>query len=258
VKRILTGGIVLLSLLCAVQWHRNQQVPDNLLPVPSGTMTPAARPAQIKTITYNGSVYAYDTIRATPDSVTLLPNFNTQKDFRTLLTDHTCENGINGGFYNIDKTPLGLFLTENTLLFRQIPSTFFNGYFWIDTQNKSGITDTLPSRDLSYALQSGPLLIQSGVPVSLRIRNDENARRSTVGIVRDTDTILYTVVYNPESVFDGPVLSDLPSILSSISLQENVTLESAVNLDGGSASAFYSEDTKLSELTPVGSIFCIK
>jgi uncharacterized protein YigE (DUF2233 family) len=258
VKRILTAGVVLSLVLCAVQWYRNQKVSDNLLPVPSATLPPTARPVRIKTITYNGSVYAYDTIRATPDSVTLLPNFGPRKNSQTLMTEHLCVYGVNGGFYNVDNTPLGLFISENTVFYKQSASTFFNGFFWIDTQNQTGITDTLPSRELSYALQSGPLLIQSGVPVSLRIRNDENARRSTVGIVRDTDTIFFTVVYNPESVFDGPVLSDLPSILSSISLQENVTLESAVNLDGGSASAFYSEDTKLGELTPVGSIFCIK
>ena len=70
--------------------------------------------------------------------------------------------------------------------------------------------------------------------------------------------LLFLTVYSGDSVFDGPLLADLPLVIEKISDEEKLDIAEAINLDGGSASSFYQGETTISELTPVGSLFCIK
>ncbi len=91
----------------------------------------------------------------------------------------------------------------------------------------------------------------------LVIQHDEPARRTIAAKTRD-NTYVFLTVYDENSVFGGPLLSDLPSAVEEISNREEFRIADAINLDGGSASAFYNGDANLSELTSVGSIFCIK
>ncbi|KKW11013.1 MAG: hypothetical protein UY49_C0010G0009, partial [Microgenomates group bacterium GW2011_GWC1_49_7] len=68
---------------------------------------------------------------------------------------------------------------------------------------------------------------------------------------------LFLTVYKEDSVFEGPLLADLPKVIQKINTEENLGIVDALNLDGGSASAFDNGETSLSELTPVGSLFCV-
>jgi hypothetical protein len=65
-------------------------------------------------------------------------------------------------------------------------------------------------------------------------------------------------VYDPSSSFRGPKLADLPSFVSKLEKDVQVPLADAINLDGGSASTFKNGETYLTELSPVGSLLCIK
>ena len=69
--------------------------------------------------------------------------------------------------------------------------------------------------------------------------------------------VVFLVIYKKQSVFDGPHLKDLPTILDLFQQNKKIILKDVLNLDGGSASAFYTEGFKLKEIKPLGSYFCV-
>ncbi|RJR30058.1 hypothetical protein C4564_01180, partial [Candidatus Microgenomates bacterium] len=107
------------------------------------------------------------------------------------------------------------------------------------------------------ALQTGPVLVENGSAVELSLARDKQARR-IVAAITGSNELVFVAIYSPGSSFDGPYLEDLPLIVNHISEELNLNIADAINLDGGTASAFYSENTHISELSPIGSFFCVK
>ncbi len=173
------------------------------------------------------------------------------------MTENHCTSIINGGYYDRQNKPLGLFQVGSTIYSQQIKSDLVNGFIWTHASVSAAISIELPHLPFLFALQTGPILIREGKQLSLTINNDTPARRMVAAINMDKH-IIFLTLYNGDSVYEGPLLADLPNIVSKISSKENLGITDAINLDGGSASAFYNADTHISELTPVGSIFCIK
>lgn len=186
--------------------------------------------------------YAYQLFTAS--HITLLPNY-TEKQTSDELGS-SCTAYINGGFYDTSNAPLGLVRIGDTVISKQIQSRLLNGFV-----SDEGINVQAGN----FSIQTGPQLIESGKPLSLKIQNDEHARRM---VAAEADTLIFLAIYNADSVFDGPLLADLPIILDEINNKENLGIVQAVNLDGGSASAFYNGTVRLSELTPVGSLLCAR
>jgi len=79
-----------------------------------------------------------------------------------------------------------------------------------------------------------------------------------ISAVTGDNKLIFMVIYDPKSVFLGPELVDLPQIVSLVSAENDLNIADAINLDGGSASAFKSRDFSLSEISPVGSFFCLQ
>jgi uncharacterized protein YigE (DUF2233 family) len=210
------------------------------------------------TVTVGDTTYSYAMIKvATGSSITLIPNFSGKRDAKSLADENQCQEAINGGFYDTAGKPLGFFYTNTRTYGTKISSSLVNGFFWADTNGGALISSDLPHASYRFAVQTGPLILFNGQTLQLTIVQDEHARRMIVGKTAD-DRFVFLTVYPADSVYSGPTLSELPSVVASISKKENLGIADAVNLDGGSASAFYNGETSLSELTPVGSIFCIK
>lgn len=218
-----------------------------------GLVTPTPTPAPV---TQNADPFTYSLIKPA-GSVRLIPNFTQKRDSGSLIDANGCRAAINGGFYDTDAKPLGFFYTDGTIIGKQIRSALVNGFFAADEQEIPFISAVLPDITYGFALQTGPLLFMNGEKLPLVIQNDEPVRRMVAAKTTD-NRIIFITVYNGNSVYEGPRLADLPEIISGINAKENLEISDAVNLDGGSASAFYNGDTRLSELTPVGSLFCIK
>jgi uncharacterized protein YigE (DUF2233 family) len=219
----------------------------NTLPEPTGIS---------KTITYAGQTYSYDLIYSDPKSLVLIPNFTQKEPVTTIIDTNKCLYATNGGFYDTKSNPLGYFFT-GSYSHKEIHSLLFNGFFTIQNDATPYIGPLLETRNIRLGLQTGPLLFKQGQILDLRIQNDEHARR-IVAAVTDKKTIVFITLYSLESTFDGPKLADLPLFINQVNMQENLSITDAINLDGGSASAFYSANTNLSELSSVGSVFCIQ
>lgn len=105
-------------------------------------------------------------------------------------------------------------------------------------------------------MQTGPILISKGHSVDLKLRSDKPARRS-VCVVDKFGMSSWVVVHGASSVFDGPELDKLPDLINEIGKMENIEIYNAINLDGGSASAFKNGAKILNEFNSVGSVICV-
>jgi len=128
----------------------------------------------------------------------------------------------------------------------------FNGYLSI--QNNKWDID-ISSKSADFSVQTGPLLIDNERPRKLIIKNDKNARRMFAATDNTGETYFGTVFLINAQIL-GPYLVDLPEIVNMISEKENIMWVKAINLDGGSASAFLGENLFLQEVNPVGSWWC--
>jgi len=216
---------------------------------PTSLPTPAATQTQPLAISPNAQITLDERIytvywQEISESLTLVPNFDKQQTSSRIMEE--CTYGANGGFYTPDNKPIGLFIFDGVLLSPATTNATFNGYF-VKTDHFT-LTRQPPTNSAEFAVQSGPYVTAQSI---LKIKNDTFARRVLVG--RSGSQWRFYAITEKDNVFDGPKLSDLPELLAKLKIDE------ALNLDGGSASAFYSTSgVRLGELTPIGSFFCGK
>lgn len=194
-------------------------------------------------------------------SVELVPNFKDKENSKALVERNNCNLAINGGFYQKDATPLGLFYTSGVQFKPGIKSNLVTGFFWEDHGGNRMMGKNPPESldNLDFILQTGPLFTTANPAVS--IVNDEHARRSLL-VLDKTDKLYAATIVGKENSFSGPPLGSLPGLLAKSEVQTKLPITTILNLDGGSASFFYVregvEEFMLSELVPVGSVICVK
>lgn len=251
--------LVLLLLLLGVIYyiffnsHQLNPVEEKVSPTPT-TISPRLE----ENIVWGNQSFTVASIKVDrPSSLYLIPNFEEKLSSEELIKNHLCRKGVNGNFYDKNNRPLGLFINEGSRYSEPIVSQLFNGYFSLDYDGNASISSTLEHANPRIALQSGPLLLADGESLPLKINNDESARRVVVATTYQND-IYFLMFYNQDSRFEGPKLSELPEIVKKSESYFGDGFKNALNLDGGSASVFFSDQLILSELSSVGSFFCIK
>jgi uncharacterized protein YigE (DUF2233 family) len=210
---------------------------------------------EIPRVTYGLNTFGYLIIRAKASRISLIEN-RLHDDSETLAKKNHCSQYTNAGYYTSNQVPLGLFVEDGIELYPRHESATLNGFFWVTDDLQASIGTSVPLVSLRLALQSGPLLFLEGKPVLLTIANDRNKRRVTVGITVTGD-VFYTVIFDTQSPYRGPLLQDLPSLVSEIIKKEQLIAHAVLNLDGGTASVFKTNVHNLGEFKTVGSIFCI-
>lgn len=262
-KKLLLGAgfILVLSLIFYIAPKlilKNDQDPNQtdfstLTPSPTGLTSDSTRPTFSPSQSKNNVQYV--TVRDT-GKIILFSNLEEQFTSMEGKDTNGCIYLVSGGFYTQSAKFIGLFVTENKKLSDSITDPTFNGFFTIDSLGIPTITATSPENS-RIALQSGPILYKDGKPLTLSLKNDENARRVVVTVNR-LNQVTFIVFYNQNNPIDGPKLADLPKILDSLKKDTNLDFDNALNLDGGSHSAFITETVNLKEISSIGSYFCIK
>lgn len=186
----------------------------------------------------------------------LLPNFEEKFVSTELFKKNNCQFLTNGGFYDQQDQPLGWFFTQKKLFKKEIKSDLLNGFFFYDQRKGITIDDVLPTGSVVWGLQTGPLLIFEGHPLSLKMAKDEQARRMVAAMNQD-DELFFLVVTGSSSLAGGPLLTDLPLIVEGIGRSLKNDFKTAINLDGGAASAFINKEKTIKEYTWIGSFFCL-
>lgn len=210
-------------------------------------------------IEFKGKKYSINWfIENNPDKIYLYPNFENKFSSDKLFNENICKYLINGGFYTHDDKPLGLFISQGMTFKDYIQNDLIPAIFYITANGKVEITgSTTDNKNIRVALQTGPYIISYEKPVKLTIREDEQARRMFLGITKSNE-IIFGTVYDTESPLLGPYLTDFPELISQLNIEKGLNISTALNLDGGKASAFLTPQKELNEMTYIGSFFCIK
>ncbi|MBU1117634.1 phosphodiester glycosidase family protein [Patescibacteria group bacterium] len=191
--------------------------------------------------------------------LSLIPNFTQKESAKNIVRDN-CDFAINGGLYTKNETPVGLFFQDNQLLAKQITHQTFNGLL---TKDKDSNLNILISTDFDNNFEKYDFIVQSGPFYNFfsntkeEYVNHQFDRRHL--IAKDVQDNFYLFsISSSNNAYSGPRLEDIPDFFSHPQIKQIASFSSALNLDGGSASAFYDGVYLVDELSPVGSILCGK
>lgn len=217
--------------------------PQKTVPLPSPSPS-----SQLATITLNQQTYSYAyTVIDDLSRLKLFSNHSAKLSSQELINRYSCQILVNGNFYDESDRSLGWLVSDSQVLSKPINSTLFNGFLSL-SPSKVEISPVIPAFPVVFGLQSGPLLILNSQPLLLKINNDESRRR-VVAALTEKHQLVFLII-------SSPLLADVPALVSAIGRQINQPFVAAINLDGGSASAFITPAVQLKEYSYIGSFFC--
>lgn len=211
-----------------------------------------------KQINLDGQTYLYSFF--TPSSSQQLIfdlNLSKKQPSVDIIEEQQCQYLINGGFYDKLDQPIGLVIKDGLEISPAQKNRLFNGYISATNSANFNISTSQPSLSSVVAIQTGPLLIKDLVIQNLQLISDQHKRRMVLAIASD-NTPYFIVITLEESDAEGPMLGNLPKLINLIGKKEKLTFSDAINLDGGSASTFYTPNIHIKELTTIGSYLCFK
>lgn len=234
--------------------------PANLYNQPSPTpfAGPTPKGDNYKDIEFTGNMYRVGWIKIENiSSLSLFSNLPDSETAEKRMAQKQCKYLVNGGFYSKESRPIGVFISGGEQINQGQKNTLFNGVFSVSDKDIPSITSDIHATNLRFALQSGPILIADGQLQQINLKADPGERRMVVTLDKN-NKVTFLSIYNSSSVYLGPHLADVPDILREFEKKTGEKFMFALNLDGGTASAFYSDSLSLPELSPIGSYFCVK
>ncbi len=230
------------------------------IPAPQSTLSELPKPPEevekFSSVNYQDTIYNYRLeFVKDPTRLQLYPNFSDHDFAHELYSERNCRLLVNGGFYDKKNNPIGWFVSESQHQSDPVKNPTFDGYIMKLSDNTISISIYLPEETPQWGLQTGPLLIHNSQVLTLTIRNDTPERRTVVGITED-NKVFFLVVVDSNLETAGPYLAELPKVIETIFQQESIRVVQALNLDGGSASAFITENIVVKEYSAIGSYFC--
>ncbi len=258
--------IILLGLTAAsVYLFKNSQIKNlDEASVSTPTLTPtasvklSATPTNFEQKPSNNFNVEYIIVRDSK-KISLYDNSQEKLTSAEAIKKYECDKLISGGFWREDTgKSLGLLISDGKVINGSNNSDFYNGYFFISNDQKSDITESeINLSTTRVGLQSGPILFMDNLPLKIYSDNDENSRRIVIAKTFKNEIVFLVFYYKPSQLI-GPKLKDLPKLLEDLNNNTNLKIESALNLDGGAHSTFVSGEINITEISRVGSFFCIK
>jgi exopolysaccharide biosynthesis protein len=149
-----------------------------------------------------------------------------------MMRHEKCLAGVNGGYFNENFAPLGLRIANGQMIAPLQRARLITGVLVASPRGVQIVRSREFSRRLgvSAAIQCGPFLVDRGQPISGL--NDSRLARRTFTATTSSGRALVGVCSEVS-------LAELAKILATTSLAEDLKIERALNLDGGSSSAFW-------------------
>ena len=149
-----------------------------------------------------------------------------------MIRREKCACGVNGGYFDADFKPIGLRITDARILSPLRRAHLITG---ILLQSDRGIdvvrvTEFSRTKKIVAAIQAGPFLVEAGKHVR-GLDDSQLARRTFAGIATNDRGFV--------GVCSDVSLSELANILATAPVIADDKLRRAMNLDGGSSSAFW-------------------
>lgn len=154
----------------------------------------------------------------------------------TVMLREKCIAGVNGGYFDTDRAAMGLVVSEGSVISRLRKARLLTGVLCTpkDTVQLLRLGEFALKRAGPNALQCGPFLVDGGKPVA-GLEKTRAARRTFVAVFAGNRAAL--------GYCSAVTLGELAEILTTRGTATNETPARAVNLDGGSSSAFWCATT---------------
>jgi hypothetical protein len=150
-----------------------------------------------------------------------------------VMTHEKCLAGVNGGYFDEKFAPIGLRIASGQMIAPLRRARLITGVLVASSRGVQIVRAREFSRQpgASAAVQCGPFLVDLGERI--RGLNDSNlARRTFAATTTAHDHAML-------GVCSGVSLAELSRILATMSFAVDLKIERALNLDGGSSSAFW-------------------
>lgn len=155
-----------------------------------------------------------------------------RRELARVMEQQSCFAGVNGGYFDPDYAPIGLLIVDGKMIAPLQRARLLTGVLTASARGVQILRAREFSRQqkLSAALQCGPFLIDLG----RRVRGLEGVReaRRTFAAVGGSDRAALGFCTEVS-------LADLAKILATVQIADGFKISRALNLDGGSSSAFW-------------------
>jgi hypothetical protein len=154
------------------------------------------------------------------------------ENLSTMMEAEKCAYGVNGGYFDTDFKPIGLRVSDGRTFSPLRRARLITGVL---AQSSRGVeivrvNEFSRSKKIAAAIQAGPFLVEGSKRIN-GLDDSQIARRTFAAIAGNDHGLLG--VCSPVS------LADLASILAAAPVAANYKIVRAMNLDGGSSSAFW-------------------
>jgi exopolysaccharide biosynthesis protein len=143
-----------------------------------------------------------------------------------------CLAGVNGGYFDPADAPVGLVISGGKLIAPLRKARLLSGVMIVSASRVQVLraAEYSPKRKATEALQCGPFLVDRGQPVPGL--NDTRFARRTFVLTGGPDRAAV-------GLCSGVTLAQLAKILATQGIAPELKVQRALNLDGGSSSAFW-------------------
>ena len=162
----------------------------------------------------------------------VIDNPDGKDNLAAVMRRENCLAGGNGGYFDPENKPVGLLISDGTMVAPLRKARLLSGVLVVSEGRIQilRVAEYSPKRGTTAALQCGPFLVDRGRPVP-GLNNTRTARR----------TFVLTAAADRAAIglCSDATLAELGKILATPGIAPNLKVQRALNLDGGSSSAFW-------------------
>jgi hypothetical protein len=162
----------------------------------------------------------------------VLQNKDGAESLADVMRHEKCVAGVNGGYFDEKFAPIGLRMANGQMIAPLQRARLITGVLVVSSRGVQIVRSREFSqrRGVTAAIQCGPFLVDRGQPISGL--NDSHLARRTFAATTTGDRALV-------GVCSGVSLAELSKIIATTSFADDLRIERALNLDGGSSSGFW-------------------
>jgi Phosphodiester glycosidase len=179
----------------------------------------------------------------------VLENKDGAESLADVMRHEKCVAGVNGGYFDEKFAPIGLRMANGQMIAPLQRARLITGVLVASSRGVQIVRSREFSqrRGVTAAIQCGPFLVDRAQPIG-GLNNSRLARRTFAATTTGDRALV--------GVCSGVSLAELSKILATTSFAEDLRIERALNLDGGSSTGFWfarenSSAFSISEQKPV-------
>jgi len=176
------------------------------------------------------------------------------KENHSLLT-------FNGTFFTEEFIPTGLLISNNKELHPYKKANLLNGIFSIDLDgNIIFLEEEKPTNNpiLSFAIQNGPILLDSNREIKILKDTGKQASRTAIGLDKKNNIIVITLKQSVLNFDNSITLYEFAKTLKESDKLKDLQLHSMLNLDGGTSSGLMIDNKYYPEMEKVQNVILVK